>query len=291
MPHAITQPMPPITLPGGAELHAVPAWQDNVSWLLVCTQSGEAAVIDGPEADPVLGYCARTGLRLTTILTTHVHGDHIGIHRDLQARGVLGRLRVVGAAATAARVPGLTEPVAEGAEVELGALRGTVWLTEGHINGHVSYVFDGAVFCGDTMFAGGCGYLFDGPPAKMHASLQRLAALPADTRVCCAHEYTLDNLRFAWTVEPDNAALEQRLREATATRARGGATIPSTVGDERATNPFVRTDSPTLRDRVATALDRPALRTTDDHVAVFAATRALKDRKDHRALPDEAFPA
>ena len=190
------------------------------------------------EAEPVEAYVAQRGLNLTTILTTHTHPDHIGIHRELAKRGALERLRVVGNASLAAAIPGLSEGVEDGSEVRLGELRGRAMLTEGHIDGHISYVFGDVLFCGDTLFAGGCGYLFDGPPAKMHASLARLAALADDTKVCCAHEYTEDNLRFAWSVEPDNEALAARIRQVWALRAEGGCTVPST------TSPTPGEDSP-----------------------------------------------
>jgi hydroxyacylglutathione hydrolase len=282
MPHAVTRPPTPrVVLGGAARLHQVCVWQDNYSWILVCEQTGEAAVVDGAEADPVLAYAAREALRLTTILTTHTHPDHIGLHRDLEKRGELDRLRVVGNASLARVIPGLREGVGEGSEVTLGQLRGHVMLTEGHIDGHLTYRFGELLFCGDTLFAGGCGYLFDGPPDKMYRSLARLAELPDDTLICCAHEYTQDNLRFAWSVEPDNDALAARIREVWAIRARGEATVPSTMAVERATNPFLRWHSPTIRARVAAALPDAPLQTPSE---VFAATRKLKDLKRYKQL-------
>jgi hydroxyacylglutathione hydrolase len=288
MQHVVTSPRPPFSAAGGRlTVHQIPAWQDNLIWLIVCNETGEVAAVDGPEAGPVLAYIEANGLTLTAIFNTHTHGDHIGINRDLQERGLLEGLRVVGSAARAAEIPGITEPVGEGDVVRLGGFEGRVMLTEGHINGHISFVFGDALFCGDTLFAGGCGYLFDGPPAKMHDSLRRLAALDGATRVCCAHEYTEDNLKFAWSVEPDNDALVARMREVWALRARGGCSVPSTVAEERATNPFLRTDSPTLHESVAAAMPEADL---SSPVAIFAATRALKDRKDHRSIPDAALP-
>lgn len=288
MAHVVTHPPAArVALAGAARLHQVPVWQDNYSWILVCEQTGEAAVVDGAEADPVLDHAAREGLRLTTILTTHTHPDHIGLHRDLAKRGELDRYRVVGNPDLARMIPGLTQGVREGDEITLGRLRGRVMLTEGHVDGHLSYRFDELLFCGDTLFAGGCGYLFDGPPDKMYRSLARLAELPDDTLICCAHEYTQDNLRFAWSVEPDNLALADRIGEVWAVRSRGEATVPSTLAVERATNPFLRWDSPTIRASLATALPDAPLRTASD---VFAATRKLKDRKLYKQLDDSTLP-
>jgi hydroxyacylglutathione hydrolase len=235
----------------------------------------------------VLDWCAETGHTLTHVINTHTHWDHIGVNQDLERRGLLKDLTVIGPSLVAGDVPGITHGVDQGDEVQLGALTGCVMRTEGHIDGHVSYVFEDVLFCGDTLFGAGCGYLFDGPPAKMHASLQCLSELDGGTRVCCAHEYTEDNLRFAWMVEPDNAALAERIRQTWALRARGECSVPSTIDEERATNPFLRGHSETLRTRVAAALPDADLASD---VGIFAATRALKDRKDHRALSDEGLP-
>lgn len=288
MAHVVTRPTEPFrTSDGALEIHQVPAWQDNLIWLVVCTKTGRAAAVDGPMAGGVLEYCAERGLSLTAIINTHTHGDHIGINADLKGRGLLDDMRVVGPKLAAKSVPGITEPVSDGDEVAFGEAVGRVMLTEGHINGHVSYVFDDVLFCGDTMFGAGCGYLFDGPPAKMKESLTRLAALDPKTRVCCAHEYTEDNLRFAWSVEPDNDALAERIQRTWAIRADGGCSVPSTIADERATNPFVRHDSATLCANVAKAMPDRSL---DDPAQIFAATRALKDRKDYRKLSDDDLP-
>lgn len=289
MTHDVTRPMAPfVSASGRFEVHQIPAAQDNLVWVIVCAKTGDAAVVDGPSANELLPYLQDKGISLRAVFNTHHHGDHIGVNADLKKRGLLDGLVVCGPAKKASLVPGLTRGVDEGDVVRVGELEGRVLLTEGHLDGHVSFVFDDVVFCGDTMFGAGCGYLFDGPPAKMHGSLEKLAALPPETRVCCAHEYTLDNLRFAWSVEPDNDALAMRIRQARAIRAEGGSTVPSTIGLERATNPFLRHHSPSLRARVAAAMPERSLETPAE---TFAATRALKDRKDYRAITDEALPS
>ena len=286
--HIVKKPTAPfIGLDGAIAVHQVPVWQDNLCWIVVCTKTGEAAVVDGPQADEVLQYVEAHGIRLTTVLNTHTHRDHIGINLDLKSRGLLSSMRVVGPARAADDVPGLTEPVDEGDTVSLGHVTGRVLRTEGHIDGHISFVFGDVLFCGDTLFTGGCGYLFVGPPKRMYDSLMRLAALPGETRVCCAHEYTEDNLRFAWFVEPENSALAQRIREVWATRAEGGCVVPSTIAEECATNPFLRPGSATIVRRLKETMPERALETYAD---CFAATRALKDSKMHREADDSALP-
>lgn len=269
--HAVTQPIAPVLSPGGAlRIHAIPAASDNLVWGIECLATGTFAVVDGPGADEVEAYEEAHGLHTTIVLTTHTHGDHIGIHRAWASSGRLEGMTVIGSATAPTAIPGLTRAVDDGDPFRVGTVEGRVMRTEGHIDGHISFVIDGALFCGDTLFAGGCGYLFDGPPAAMFDSLMRLAALPDATLICCAHEYTADNLRFACTVEPDNEALVARQAEVTALRAEGRCTLPSTMGAERATNPFLRPGSATIR--AAVGLDGTAA-----HAQVFAATRALKD--------------
>lgn len=282
--HVVSVPPAPVTCLGGAlRVHAVPAASDNLIWIAECVATGDCAIIDGPDAAPALAWCADHGLRPTAVWITHTHGDHIGVIAGM--RQAYPEIPVVGSAATAAAIPGLTRAVVAGDEVALGALRARVLRTDGHLTGHVSYHFpgdEGALFCGDTLFAGGCGYLFDGPPEAMFASLLQLAALAPGTAVCCAHEYTEDNLRFAWAVEPGNAALAARIAAALALRAEGRTTLPSTIALERATNPFLRPGSPELLARVAAELPEADLATP---AAAFAATRRLKDLKRYRAAP------
>lgn len=288
MAHVVTTPHPPFAIAGGRlEVVQVPSATDNLVWLVVDRAAGDVVIVDGPEAGGALAWIDGQGLTLAAVWITHVHGDHIGVLRDLARRGRFDGVEVVGPAARADEVPGLTRAVDEGDRVALGGASFAVWRVEGHQHGHVAYVGDGAVFCGDTMFAGGCGYLFDGPPEAMFASLMRLASLPGDTRVCCAHEYTQDNLRFAWHVEPDNTALAERIQRVWAVRSDGGCAVPSTIAEEQATNPFLRPGSPSLQARVAAGLpDRPLATPAD----VFAATRALKDVKPHAGVGDEVLP-
>jgi hydroxyacylglutathione hydrolase len=288
MQHVVTQPVTPfLSADGTVEVHQIPAWRDNLVWLAICKKTGYAAVIDGPDAQATIAYIEARQINLTAILNTHTHPDHIGINRDLSRRNQLTGLRVWGCRTVAEKIPGLTDALDDGDAVELGALTGRALLTEGHINGHLSYLFGDVLFCGDALFTGGCGYLFDGPPAKMHATLQALAELPPATRVCCAHEYTEDNLRFAWFMEPDNAALADRIKRVWALRAEGRSAVPSTIGEERDTNPFIRTGSPTIIAALARHLPSHPLSTPAE---VFAALRALKDRKPHRDLSDDALP-
>jgi hydroxyacylglutathione hydrolase len=287
MSHVVTVPSPPWTSHSGAfTVHQIPAARDNFVWL-VAAATGEVAAVDGPDAEAALAFCEARGLPLTMLWNTHTHGDHVGINRDLAHRGLLAGLEVMGPRRVATDVPGLTTGVDEGDEFSFGGVTGRVLLTEGHLDGHISFLVDGAVFCGDTLFGAGCGYLFDGPPSKMHTSLQRLGELDAETRVFCAHEYTEDNLKFAFSVEPDNEVLCERIARSWALRREGRSTIPTTVGLERATNPFLRHHSPTLRENVRRAMpDLPC----ETPLEIFTATRALKDRKDYKSLTDADLP-
>ncbi len=286
--HAVTRPPAPFeTADGALRVHLVPDARDNLVWIAQCVATGRAVIVDGPTAGPALEHAAAHGIDVVGVWNTHTHGDHVGVNHDLQRRGRLDGLEVVGPAKRASEIPGLTTPVGEGDVVRIGEVEGRVMLTEGHLDGHVSYVVGDVLFCGDTLFAGGCGYLFDGPPSKMFDSLTRLAALPGETRVCCAHEYTQDNLRFAWSVEPDNEALAERIRRVWTIRGEGGSAVPSTIEEERATNPFLRPGSPSLLAALAAA-DAEADLTTPERV--FAATRRLKDTKAYRSRGDETLP-
>jgi hydroxyacylglutathione hydrolase len=285
MSHCVSKPCQPFKSRTGAlKVHQVPAWQDNFIWLIEYNEAGDVAAVDGPEASGVLAYCEQNGLNLKVILNTHTHPDHIGINHELNRMGKLEGLRVVGCAARANDVPGITEKVSDGDSVMLGGISGQALLTEGHIDGHISYVFEDVLFCGDALFGGGCGYLFDGPPKKMFDSLHRLGKLAPETKVCCAHEYTQDNLTFAWSIEQGNPDLAGRIKDVWRIRAEGGSTIPSTIGMELATNPFMRQGSQEIRDSVSRAMPDAS---TESDEELFAATRMLKDKKAYK----EKLPA
>jgi len=237
------------------EIVRIPVLADNYVWLAHESRTGATAGVDPAVAEPVLAAAGARGWRITTILNTHWHGDHVGGNRAIQdATGCT----IVGPAGEAAKIPGIARAVAEGDTVALGEEIGRVLDVPGHTAGHIAYHFAeaGVLFCGDTLFAMGCGRLFEGTPAQMYASLGKLAALPAETAVYCAHEYTLGNGRFALSAEPDNPALVARMIEVEAARAEGLPTVPTTIALERATNPFLRARS----------------------VEEFATRRAAKDR-------------
>ena len=257
------------------EIVPVPQLSDNYAYLLIDGETGDAAVVDCAEAAPVLDEVRRRGVRLGAVLATHHHFDHVGGNPDL-LRALPG-LRVHGSADDAPRIPGITHRVRDGDPVEVGRLRARVILIPAHTSGHVAYYFptERAVFTGDTLFAGGCGRLFEGDAAQMMGSLAKLAALPDDTRVYCGHEYTEKNLRFATTLEPGNRALRDKLAAVEELRRGGLPTVPSTIADEKATNPFLRTDSPEL---AASVRHRRPEVAANDRVALFAAVRQLKDR-------------
>jgi hydroxyacylglutathione hydrolase len=250
------------------DIRRIPALSDNYLWLIREPQSGLVAVVDPAEAGPVDALLGQLGWRLTHILNTHHHKDHTGGNLALKARW---GATVVGPRADAARIPGIDLQVGDGDIYAFGAESAEVFDVPGHTRGHIAYWFaaSDALFCGDTLFALGCGRLFEGTPGQMWASLSKFRPLPDRTRVYCAHEYTQANARFALTVDGGNAALVARARAVDAARARGEATVPSTLGEERATNPFLRADDPALARAVGGAAGDP--------VAVFAEVRRRKD--------------
>jgi hydroxyacylglutathione hydrolase len=249
-------------------IHMFPCLADNYGYLLHCAETGATATVDTPDAREIEAQLAANGWRLTHILNTHHHADHAGGNLELKRRT---GCTIVGPRADAARIPGLDVAVGEGDIVELGSHRAAVFDTPGHTRGHIVYHFAAAraAFVGDTLFAMGCGRLFEGTPAQMWGSLQKILQWPDDTRIYCAHEYTQSNARFALTVEPQNRSLQQRAADVARLRAAGKPTVPSTVGEERKTNPFLRPQSAELRATVGLA--------QAPDVEVFAKTRALKD--------------
>lgn len=217
---------------------AVPVLSDNYVWLMHDAVINETVVIDPAVAEPVLAAAKTRGWRITQIWNTHWHPDHVGGNAAIKAAT---GCRVTGPAAEAAKIDTLDVAVGEGDIVTLGGLRAEVWEVPAHTAGHIAYYLPSAsvIFVGDTMFAMGCGRLFEGTAAQMFVNMQRFATLPDETSVYCAHEYTLSNGRYAVVAEPGNPAVAERLAEVEAARARGEPTVPTTIGAERATNPFM----------------------------------------------------
>lgn len=248
---------------------AVPAFADNYIWL-VSNGERRCAIVDPGDAAPVLAALDRSSMELVSILVTHHHADHIG--------GVAELVAATGAEVHGphdSRIGGPVHRVSEGETVWLNALGLAFEVIEvpGHTSSHIAYFGHGCLFCGDTLFSVGCGRLFEGTPEQMQASLDKLAALPSETRVFCAHEYTLSNCDFAREVEPENADLARRASEVEAFRLSGRITIPSTLGEERAVNPFLRTREPAV---VAAARRRRA--GTEPGAPTLA---VIRDWKDH----------
>jgi hydroxyacylglutathione hydrolase len=253
------------------KIHQIPLLRDNYGYLLVCQETNLAAVIDPSEAEPVLRRVEQEKVELKAILNTHHHRDHTGGNEGLLAAR---KLDVYAHESDRERIRGLSHGVDEGDEVRIGALSAKVLFIPGHTTGHVAYLFGNALFCGDTLFVAGCGRIFEGTPEKMHASLSKLMALPDDTRVYCGHEYTETNLRFALTLEPKNYKIAAKYEKVQGLRARGVSTVPSTLAEEKETNPFLRWESKELKDTLKR--NQPQLPLTP--VSVFAAVRKLKDQ-------------
>jgi hydroxyacylglutathione hydrolase len=254
------------------QVKRLPALSDNYIFLLHDPQKNIAAVVDPAEPEPVLDCLKELGAELVAIFNTHHHSDHVGANRALMQK--FPQLTVYGGAEDRGRIPGQMVYLQEGDRVPFSDRTAEVFFIPGHTRGHIAYYFapssseeTGELFCGDTIFAGGCGRLFEGTPAQMVDSIGKLRQLPDNTRIWCAHEYTLGNLKFAVTVDPDNADLQNRYHQVQELRSRGEATIPSLLGVEKRTNPFLRWDSEALKK--AMNLTEPA--------RVFGKLRGMKD--------------
>ncbi len=230
------------------EIQQIPVLDDNYIYVLRDEATATVAVVDPAMAEPVLAFLEKRNWRLNFILNTHHHGDHVGGNRELIEKT---GCKVIGASKDAARIPGITKRVGEGDEVLVGESQAKVFEVHGHTRGHIAYWFekDNALFCGDTIFSLGCGKLFEGTPEEMWASLAKLRALPGDTRIYCAHEYTLENAQFAVVAEPGNEHLRKFVETAKAKRARGEPTVPSLLREECGANPFLRPESPEIQER------------------------------------------
>lgn len=247
---------------------ALPAFADNYIWLLPGDAGAGALVVDPGEAGPVFA-AADAGLQPSVVLLTHHHDDHVGGMPELLRRWP--GLAVYAPADE--RIPFACSRVGGGDRVEAGAFGFDVIAVPGHTVSHIAFHGQGLLFCGDTLFSLGCGRMFEGSPEQMLGSLDRLAALPGDSLMCCGHEYTQSNAAFALAVDPDNPALARRSHEVTAMRHAGQPTLPVTLASERACNPFLRIDAPAIRAAVAAREGREDL----DRVATFAALRRWKD--------------
>jgi hydroxyacylglutathione hydrolase len=251
-------------------VHQFLCLKDNFGVLIHDSTTGATAAIDVPDADAVIAAAASQGWQVTDLFITHHHADHIQGLPGLKAR--FPKLRVAGPAKEAARIGALDFPLAEGDLARVGELAAKVIETPGHTAGHIAYWFeeDEIAFCGDTLFALGCGRVLETPMGVMWSSLLKLANLPGETEVYCGHEYTENNARFALTIEPDNVALKSRVEEIAKRRAAGLATLPTTIAAELAANPFLRAEEPEVQARVNMSGADPA--------AVFAEIRSRKDR-------------
>lgn len=255
------------------QVHRLPALSDNYIFLLHDAATGTAAVVDPAEAAPVIHKLQELGAELTAIFNTHHHGDHVGGNQQLLR--LFPQAVVYGGKEDRGRIPGQQVYLSEGETVSFGAQTGRVFFVPGHTRAHIAYYFPshansdwGDLFCGDTLFAGGCGRLFEGTPQQMVASLIKLRSLPDTTHVWCAHEYTLKNLQFAMTVDGQNPALQERLATVQAARQRQVATVPSALGIEKQTNPFLRWDTSALQTSAKTT----------DPIRTFARIRGMKDQ-------------
>ncbi|MFM7203909.1 MAG: hydroxyacylglutathione hydrolase [Myxococcota bacterium] len=226
------------------QIWPIPCLRDNYAWLIQCAESGAVGVVDPSEPGPVLAALHARGLRLDAIFNTHHHADHIGGNEGLLA--YFPGIPVYAHHSDRTRIPSLSHPLEEGDQVQLGLARARVLHVPAHTRGAVAYVFENAVFTGDTLFSAGCGRLFEGTPAELERAMSKLEALPDALLLCCGHEYTVQNLRFAAWISPTDSAVAQRRAEAEALRAQQLPTVPVPLHVEKATNPFLRASDPAL---------------------------------------------
>jgi hydroxyacylglutathione hydrolase len=254
-------------------VESVPCLRDNYAYILICPETNEAAVVDPSEAKPVERALANLGVKLTTILNTHHHPDHVGGNKKLLRAHP--DLRVFAHASDRGRIPGQTEFLEEGDPVRFGGIEGGITHNPGHTTGGVTYYFDDCAFTGDTLFAAGCGRLFEGGPEDMYRSLhEKIGGHAPETKIYFGHEYTENNLRFALSVEPDNEAARAKLDRVRSARAEGRFTTPSTLADEWETNPFMRCDAKGIQETVRRHDPDNDLQPA----SVLGVIRSLKDR-------------
>ncbi|GAB6191020.1 hydroxyacylglutathione hydrolase [Desulfocastanea catecholica] len=251
---------------------AIPCSFDNYSYLILCEETGEAAIVDPAEFYPLSREIEKTGVRLQAIYCTHHHADHIGGLEDLL--GEFPGIAVYGHESDKRRIPGMNHSLTDGSKISIGTVTGQVMHTPGHTSGSLCYLVEDALFTGDTLFGGGCGRLFEGSPKQMYDALNgRIKPLPGQTKIYFGHEYTLQNLKFAHFVEPGNEAVARRLRQTTVQRDQGQLTTPSNLELERHTNPFLRCAEEGLVRTVA----EKCIGEAGDPLAIFTALRRLKD--------------
>ncbi|MCG7900955.1 MAG: hydroxyacylglutathione hydrolase [Candidatus Thiodiazotropha lotti] len=255
------------------QITPIKAFDDNYIWALRNPGASTAVAVDPGDETPLLDWLQENSLTLSAVLLTHHHYDHVGGVPEL--REAFPDLKVFGPAGES--IKGVTEPLHEGDRPLIPGLDADFQVLElpGHTAGHIAYLGEQALFCGDTLFAAGCGRVFDGTMTQLANSLQRIAQLPAETKIYCAHEYTLDNLGFARWVEPESEAVMQRIDSEQAKRQNGEPTLPSTLQLELATNPFLRTQVPSI----VTAAEKVAGKTLTDHAEIFMVIRQWKDRE------------
>lgn len=251
------------------EIHQIPVLNDNYLYLIKDAESDAVAIVDPAITEPILAKLDALGWTLTHILNTHHHMDHTGGNLELKEKT---GCKIIGPRADAERIPGIDVQLGDGDIFQFGNRAARVFDVPGHTKGHIAFWFEdsAALFSGDSLFALGCGRIFEGTAAQMWHSLSKFLALPDDTRIYCAHEYTEANARFALSVEPENEELQKRVTEIKALRAKNIPTVPSLLGQEKRTNPFLRPDSVDLQSNLGLA--------GADLIAVFAETRSRKDR-------------